>query len=135
MNKLNVRVRLACLQRRFALEPSTAGSLFKSQGPVRMTRHGCTKRAEASKDSRSLAGKVSSRLRSSSIRHQCRGLLLSSGRSGDRSVDLLVLSGPQLEGQDDECDAKCDGIGAHPPCQHDRPDERRGDQERSIGEG
>src|SRR5829696_116402 len=52
-----------------------------------------------------------------------------SGGSGRDVCARVVLARPELEGEDEERDAEHERIGAEPPGQHHRPDERRDDEE------
>ena len=51
-----------------------------------------------------------------------------SGRTGE-----LLQSRPKLEGEDDERDAEDERVDSYPPCEHNGADQRRDDQEHTIG--
>jgi hypothetical protein len=104
----------------------------------------------------SLAGKVSIRLSTISssstdavvlifrkgptfavpLRLRCRdafGVIDLGGPSDHGRADQLMLSRPELEGEDDQRDAKNECVGSEPPGQHDRADQWRDDKERAKG--
>jgi hypothetical protein len=72
------------------------------------------------------------------LRLRCRdafGVIDLGGPSDHGRADQLMLSRPELEGEDDKGDAKSDRVGSEPPGQHDSANQRCDDKECAISNG